>query len=68
MEAIKKEIWYMGFFYSLEKSSPKTMGELIKKAEKYTKLDNTSRVKRQQNPRFNKKKATKEKIRESSEK
>lgn len=46
VEAIKKEIWHKGFFYSLDKSSPKTMGELIKRAEKYIRLDDALRVKR----------------------
>lgn len=43
LEAIKKEAWHKEFFDSLEKSPPKTIGELMTKVEKYIRLDNASK-------------------------
>lgn len=54
-EAMKKETWHRKFFNSLEKSPPETIGELMQRAEKYIRLHDTSRIKREQNPHFAKK-------------
>lgn len=47
------------FFYSLEKNLSESMGELMKRMNKSINLDHASRVKRHQDPRFNKKRAVK---------
>lgn len=65
---MKKRALHKGFFNSLEKSTPETIGMLMKRAENYVRLNDASRVKRQQNPLFNKKRVVKEKMGESSKK
>lgn len=47
VESMKKGIWHKRFFDSLDKFPSETIGELMKMVEKYTKLNNASRVKRQ---------------------
>lgn len=68
VKAMKKEAWHREFFDSLEKSVPKTIQKLIKKAVLYICLDDTLRVKRQQDLRFNKKRIAKEKPSDNSDK
>lgn len=58
---------YGVFFKSLKKSPPEIMGEIMKRAEKYIRLDDTLRIERQQDPRFTKKRVVEENKGEGSE-
>lgn len=62
------QVWHKDFFDSLKKSSPKTGKELIKMKKKYIRLDDASKVKRQQDPCFCRKKMSEETIGEINEK
>lgn len=67
VEVMKKRAWHKGLFDSLEKSPLETIKELMMRADKYIRLDDALRVKRQHDPHFNKKKAIEEKTKEKSE-
>lgn len=52
----------------MKKSPPDTMGKLVTRANKYIRLDDVSRIKREQDSHFEKKRLTKRRIGEGSEK
>lgn len=44
---MKKRAWHKGFFYALEKILLESIGEFMKKAKKYNRLNDASTVKKQ---------------------
>lgn len=50
MEAMKRGTWHKEFFDSLETSLLKTIRELMRRMEKYIKLDDALRLKRKHDP------------------